>query len=358
MQAMPMRDPDGTTAAGSLVPDQRRVSGGPIVNGSGEGVTSQTSNPGTTSSTGAGLATGVASFGLGMSPLGQVPGVNAGVNAAMQGNDLDAIQDAVLGGLLGWSGSEATAALGLGYGLPGIVGSVTAESVKDNPNYGAAALGTAARTGSAILGTMVGGPLVGMVTGSLGGYLADQSLKEGYLGDFAGSRSRERARDSVEDHFGVGVDATSEMANMDAAMGSMAGDIAFGLTSHDRGTPAGRLSSAMGEDPFGTMSSLESFLGTMPSFEEFEGVDTSAAKSDPRSDWGRSMNNASTLGDRDLSPEQNMDRQPSETPGGLLGGYLGEKEKDDDNDNDNEGKDKGSVGGDGGYGGFGDGDFG
>lgn len=291
MQYLPPLDPDGVTV-GQLSPRQglRRVDAGSPLPGQGGNSGSSPSQE-SSSSQGSvsnasgvpGIVGGAVSMGLGLSPLGQVPGVTAGVNAAMQGSSLDAIQDAVLGDLLGWGGASLASNLGLGYGIPGIVGAVTSEAVKDNPNYGATALGSTAQVGSAMLGGVLGGPFGSIIGGTLGRSLANSSLKEGYLGDLADSRSREKDRDAVESAFGVSVADTESMARVDSiesfldgleAMAGAASGVTgksgrssamdanlgfdFGLDSAVASTTSGKLSSAA-DDAFG-FSTVEGFI--------------------------------------------------------------------------------------------------
>ena len=314
-----------------------------LLPGSGQTAPSQQSaTESTTTGNLPGIVGGLVSTGVGLSPLGSIPGATSAVTGAVTGRSFSDIQDAVLGDLLGTVAATATANLGLGYGIPGIVGSVASQAVKDNPNYGATALGSVAQTGSAMLGGLVGGPLGALVGGTLGGTLANQSLKEGYLGDLAGSRSREKERDAVEDAFNVSPSVTSSMANVDSLEGylnnlseAMAGisgqpsthglsmtsnvgygDFGFGLSSTNASTLSGKLSSAANE-AFG-FDSLQGFLSSIPGFEDLGGYSSQSA--DNRTDYGKGLNSSGYLGDRDLSSTQNMDRQPNETPGGLFGG--------------------------------------
>lgn len=338
MQDLPPLDPDGVTV-GQLSPRQglRRFDAGTVSprvdnNGMGPSTTGQGAPTGSGVS---GLAGGVASFGLGLTPVGQMPGVGAGVNAAMQGGSLDAIQDAILGSVLGWGASTAVQSLDLGYGLPGIAGSVASEFAKDDPNYGAAAISSGTKTGLAMLGGTLAGPLGAMGMTALGGPMVDKSLSSGYLGDVAGSRPREKERDAVEDAFGVSVDDTAQMARIDsvesfldrmeqmagAASGeagkrqgsSMDAGFGFGLDSFNDSTLSGKLSSAA-DEAYG-IKDLSGYLDAM----QFDDIEMDAMGSsgprDQRSDYGRSLNERGYLGDRELTPDQNMDRQPDEGGG-------------------------------------------
>lgn len=318
-----MMDPDGMTP----------------LPGSGQTDPSQQSTTGpTTTGNLPGIVGGLVSTGVGLSPLGSIPGATSAVTGAVTGQSFSDIQDAVLGDLLGWGASTVASNLGLGYGIPGVVGAVTSQAAKDNPNYGATALGSVAQIGSAMLGGAVAGPLGALVGGTLGGTLANQSLKEGYLGDLVDSRARESERDAVEDAFGLSPSDTESMARVDSLEGfldglsAMAGAASgekgrtsamdanlgfdFGLDSAYGSTTEGKLSSAASE-AFG-FDSLEGFLSSIPGFEDLGGY--SPQSIDSRTDYGKGLNSSGYLGDRDLSSTQNMDRQPNETPGGLFGG--------------------------------------
>lgn len=348
MQDLPPLDPDGVTV-GQLSPRQglRRVDAGgdsQLVdsNGMGQSTAGQSAPVGSGSS---GLAGSIASFGLGLTPIGQVPGVGAGVNAATQGGSLDAIQDAILGSVLGWGASSATSALGLGFGLPGIAGATASEFSKDDPNYGAAAIGATTKTGLAMLGGALAGPLGAYGLTQLGGPMVDKSLSGGYLGDVADSRSREKERDAVEDAFGVSVEDTAQMARVDTVedmldrmeqmAGTASGDtgrregaamdagmgFGYGLDSFNDSTMSGQLSSAA-DKAYG----INDLIGYLDSIEtediEIDAIGVGGSR-DSRSDYGRSTNERGYLGDRDLSSSQNMDRQPDESSGGLFGGDGG-----------------------------------
>lgn len=256
--------------------------------GSGQTAPSQQSaTESTTTGNLPGIVGGLVSTGVGLSPLGSIPGATSAVTGAVTGKSFGEIQDAVLGDLLGWGASTVASNLGLGYGIPGIVGTVASQAVKDNPNYGATALGSVAQTGSAMLGGLVGGPLGALVGGTLGGTLANQSLKEGYLGDLAGSRSRESERDAVESAFGLSPSDTESMARVDSLEGFLDGLSAMaGAASGEKGRTSAMdanlgfdfgLDSAYGSTTEGKLSSAASEAFGFDSLEGFlDGIESSA----------------------------------------------------------------------------------
>jgi hypothetical protein len=251
MQDLPMLQPNGSAAS--------------------SGVQSAGISPGVQAPGGSispGFTSGAVGFMSDVTGLSQkAPGAKAGLTAAAQGLDFDGVMDAVLGSLAGWGAATAVDKLGFGYGLPGIAGSVAAETVKENPNYGAAALSSGARAVGAVIGGTVAGPL-GAYLGSLaGGYFANDSLESGLMGDMAGTRSREKERDAVEDGFGVGVGDTAGMDAMDKGIAHEKGDFGFGLSAFNESTLSGKLSSAAEDAP----SQISSAAAQAYGFDRLEG---------------------------------------------------------------------------------------
>jgi hypothetical protein len=190
------------------------------------------------------------------------------------------------GGLIDGASPEQMAAstgLGLtqmGTSLLGPVGGIISAGIgaatSANPGQAATA-GLGSMLGGVVGGIVSGGNPLGVMGGSMvGGYLGDMaygSFSDGMLGDAVDSRSFESRRDMNEQAGMSRQQSAEDAAELEDHMASL--------------------------KPKTSQSSQEN-------------VDT-------RTDYGKGLNNAGLLGDKDLSPEQNMDRQPSETPGGLLG---------------------------------------
>ena len=77
-----------------------------------------------------------------------------------------------------------------------------------------------------------------MVGSSIGNYFAQESIREGYLGDWADSRSNEMSRDELEDEYGYSVKDTKEIMAKDIDMNTyspMADQTADNPTPSDTG---------------------------------------------------------------------------------------------------------------------------
>jgi hypothetical protein len=180
-------------------------------------------------------------------PLASVPVlgsvVPSTINAAMQGATPE--QLATVAG-------QTTAASGAGYaldqlfdlpGLPSLGASLVGEAFSKDPNYVAAGSKSLVNTMAGMVGNAAIPIFGGVISSSLSDYFAQKSLDDGWLGDFADSRSNEKQRDTLEDDWGLDVDATKDMAAIDKALGEYANsdDYGLGLTANYNSTTAGQI---------------------------------------------------------------------------------------------------------------------
>lgn len=186
-----------------------------------------------------------ASTAVGLSPLGDMPGlpgaVGPAVSAAVKGESAEDIGYAALAGGITSIAREKLGELIGPFAGPAI--SVAKEAFSESPNLGRAAVrGTVPST----VGVMVGAvnPLAGIVAGTLTGYATEKSLLDGYLGDMVDSRSFEDHRDRAEDQ-GYSVDDTAGMAAREGlARGSGYTGIGPSFDDANKGTPYGNLKDA------------------------------------------------------------------------------------------------------------------
>ena len=167
----------------------------------------------------------VADFGFNMAgqKLGVPSGVTSAVSAAAKTDNFSALQDSLMSSVAGIIGREvAGAALPGVPGVASLTGAVASEATKSNPNFGATAVNSIARTGASLLGTAVGGPWGGFIGGMLGGYAVKSSMEDGWLGDMTDARSREADRDRAES-LGFSTSQTADAAGVDAARGQFGG---------------------------------------------------------------------------------------------------------------------------------------
>lgn len=171
------------------------------------------------------LVTPVLSSLLQKTELAGLPGATSAVtsaaNAGLQGGNVKDMGISALSAALSEAASRTLSnAL---PGLPGIgqVGTATVkESLSPNPNLARAAIQSAVPTAASIIGSAMG-PFAGMAAGGLADYFTSKSLKDGWLGDMADSRSQESKRDAVESGWDVGVDTTAGLASTQGAMNDM-----------------------------------------------------------------------------------------------------------------------------------------
>lgn len=155
--------------------------------------------------------------------LGVPSGVTSAATAAAKTDSFAELQDSLMSSVAGIIGREvAEAALPGVPGVASLTGAVASEATKSNPNFGATALSSIAKTGSSLVGTAVAGPWGGLLGGLLGGYAMKQSLDDGFFGDITDVRSREDARDRAET-LGFSRDQTADAASVDAGRGAFAG---------------------------------------------------------------------------------------------------------------------------------------
>jgi hypothetical protein len=170
---------------------------------------------------------------LSKTPLGNVPVLGSVVpstlNAAMQGATPE--QVATVAG-------QTAVSSGAGYaldqlfdlpGLPSLGASLVGEAFSDTPNYVAAGTKNLVNNAAGLIGNALFPVVGGIAAASLSDYFAQKSLEDGWLGDFADSRSNENMRDTLEDDWGLDVDATKDMANIDKALGDYANTDGYGL---------------------------------------------------------------------------------------------------------------------------------
>ena len=155
--------------------------------------------------------------------LGVPSSVTSAATAAAKTDSFAELQDSLMSSVAGIIGRELTnAALPGVPGVASLTGAVASEATKSNPNFGATALSSIAKTGSSLVGTAVAGPWGGLLGGLLGGYAMKSSLDDGFFGDITDARTREDARDRAET-LGFSRDQTADAASVDAGRGAFAG---------------------------------------------------------------------------------------------------------------------------------------
>ena len=278
------------------------------------------------------IPSGLANLGM---DLAGVPGpIQSGVNAALGSTSFDQLQDSLLSSLASNLASTAVNAALPGLpGLPSMAGALAGESTKKDSNYSAAALSSGINTGAALLGTAVAGPLGGMLAGSLAGYAVKSSLRDGWLGDLADSRTSEAKRDAVEDSFGFDPSDTAGMASTQQGMDALGiTDKGLGLDAAYGSTTAGQLASSAKQAGFDD-SSLMGYLDRLDKLSrEF---DTTPAIT--------KTSGLNSLGNNDGTPGNS----------GYAGGFRGDADIDSrdrhdsayDDDNDDGGNSGGNSGG-------------
>lgn len=253
---------------------------------------------GGTVSNGRGIDTGLGGMvdfggGLANANAGGVPGAGIGIGLASDlASGTSQNQMATNFGV-----NVASTAAGM-MGPVGQVGSSLAGMALSDDPAGAATQMTGAAFGSA-LGSAAGGPVGGLVGGLAGGKLgsmAYDSYTQGYLGDNFDSRTHEGLRDSLEE----------------------------GMSREQAASYAAQI------DHYNNMAA-----------QQAKPKSTAERNHDGRSNVGKSLNNASLLGDKEFTAQQNADRQPNDTPGGLLGkpgedalDFFGMRERDTETEDD------------------------
>ena len=202
---------------------------------------------------------------IGMDFAGVPSSVQSGVNAVMSSSSFSELQDSLLSSLAGTLASTAvdTALPGV-TGLPSLAGALASESTKQDSNFSAAAIKSGLTTAASVLGTATLGPFGGFLTGTLGGYAVESSLRDGWLGDVADSRSSEKERDAVEDGFGFTQSQTADMAATQRGLDAFGvPDKGFGLDAAYDSTTAGQLAASAKTSPLTDDSSLSSYLDSI-----------------------------------------------------------------------------------------------
>lgn len=155
--------------------------------------------------------------------LGVPSGVTSAATAAAKTDSFAELQDSLMSSVAGIIGREvAEAALPGVPGVASLTDAVASEATKSNPNFGATALSSIAKTSSSLAGAALAGPWGGLLGGLLGGYAMKSSLDDGFFGDITDARTREDARDRAET-LGFSRDQTADAASVDAGRGAFAG---------------------------------------------------------------------------------------------------------------------------------------
>lgn len=199
-------------------------------------------------------------YGARMTPMGDIPGLVGAASALGRGASP---AEAGMYGLRSAT-SEVTANIVRGL-LPGvplagtIAGAAAGEALSPSPNVGAAISKAGLSGFGSLLGSAVAPGFGTIVGGILGGYLAKESLENGFLGDWNDTRDREAERDYAEDK-GYSVRETERMAERDRALPGNA----FGLSAANEDSTRSALERGAGDNPFGydpdkstTLSALE-----------------------------------------------------------------------------------------------------
>lgn len=173
--------------------------------------------------------------------LREIPsGISSAAGSVLRG-ETDPLEIAY-NGLIGEAANQVSQ-LFPGVPVADLLVSNVKEARRASPNYGASTLAAGARTGSGMLGqAILPIPGVGyMVGSSIGNYFAQESIRDGYLGDWSDSRSNERQRDAVED-LGKSVSDTKDLAARDNGWQNLTGEKSpFGLQAEYDATPLGRI---------------------------------------------------------------------------------------------------------------------
>lgn len=152
--------------------------------------------------------------------VGESAARSAASTAASGGSAKQVGQSAFQSLMQGLISQGLTSLLGNTYGAANVASNTVTEVMKSNPNFGRAALESAVPTAVGVASN-IALPGLGLVTGPVSGYMTNKSLKDGALGDLAGSRQKEHMRDVLEDEWGSTRSETKGLNDVQNALDSV-----------------------------------------------------------------------------------------------------------------------------------------